>query len=187
MQNIVTGENPERLLGSELTQALVALLSTHLQPSIGGHTVLVGPQVRALADCLASGFSDHRFDTTADPHSLLVGLAERDTSVRPESYELICFVDAFTRFDKLQQEHVLSLARNLLTSRVLHLELPTADDRRWQLTDSLALGYRLVGSGQTEQTHWQLYEFNIVSYKATPGWLNADQWSNPQNWDRFRW
>ncbi len=187
MQNIVTGENQGRLVSSELTLTLVALLSPHLQPSVGGRSFLAGPSAHSVAECLAERFSDHRFDTSVAPHSAFARFAEGSKSSKLESYELICFLDAFTGYRKLQQEHLLSMLRNLLASRILHLELQTADNSHWQLTDSLALGYRRIGSGQTEQSSWQLYEFDIASYKTTPGWLNADQWSNPQNWDRFRW
>ena len=37
---------------------------------------------------------------------------------------------------------------------------------------------------QLENEFWQ---FNILTYKQVPDWLNARFWANPENWTKFRW
>lgn len=32
-----------------------------------------------------------------------------------------------------------------------------------------------------------VYGFHIDRYKRTPDWLNARNWANPENWNRYRW
>lgn len=144
---------------------------------------MVGPQGQAIAECLSAKLSDHRFKAESDVMSLGKSGGER----RIESFEQICFLDSFAEHSKLQRQQVLSSGRDRLAGRVLHLESETKTRDPWQLTDSLSLGYRRIASGQHKQTAWQLYEFNIISYKSTPDWLNPKHWSNPQNWDRYRW
>jgi len=169
-------------LPSAYTTALAKQLTKHVEPVSGYSSVLVGSNVQPIADYLSSGFSAHCFKTEADPVKVLNGLAGDD-----QPCNLICFIDAFTEMTGLLREQVLSEARNSLVCRVLHLELESSGDNQWQLTDSLALGYRRIDTGKFEQIGWSLYEFNIANYKQTPDWLNADHWSNPRQWDQYRW
>jgi hypothetical protein len=46
-----------------------------------------------------------------------------------------------------------------------------------------ALGFLLQGEAHRQ---WALV-FDVGSYKATPDWLNARHWANPQLWDKYRW
>lgn len=32
-----------------------------------------------------------------------------------------------------------------------------------------------------------LWQFNILTYKTVPDWLNAKYWANPENFDKYRW
>lgn len=36
-------------------------------------------------------------------------------------------------------------------------------------------------------TEWQIWQFNILSYKQAPDWLNAKYWANPENFGKYRW
>ena len=36
-----------------------------------------------------------------------------------------------------------------------------------------------------EQPEW--YEFSLRFYKPVPQWLNAENWANPERWDKSRW
>lgn len=40
---------------------------------------------------------------------------------------------------------------------------------------------------QQDQQDFALWQFNILSYKQVPDWLNAKFWANPENWNKFRW
>ena len=53
-----------------------------------------------------------------------------------------------------------------------------------QHTESLrALGFTQF---ETLADH-NIWQFNILSYKQVPDWLNAKYWANPQNWGKYRW
>lgn len=47
-----------------------------------------------------------------------------------------------------------------------------------------ALGFLL--QGVRAASRWSLL-FDLSDYKATPDWLNARHWANPQLWDKHRW
>jgi len=162
--------------------AIADHLSKHLQPVTGGNCVIVGSNVRQITEYLASVFSSCSFVIESDPLKVLTKPVGSD-----HSWDLICFVDAFSEDTGLQRKQILSKVRNALTRRVLHLEMETTGSNQWQITDSLALGYRRIDTGEFKQSAWSLYEFNIANYKITPGWLNADHWSNPEHWDQYRW
>ncbi len=46
-----------------------------------------------------------------------------------------------------------------------------------------------LGFSQVEQLEQEMFiwQFNILSYKQTPDWLNSKYWANPENWDKYRW
>lgn len=48
---------------------------------------------------------------------------------------------------------------------------------------------RSLGFSQIEQITEQqiIWQFNILSYKQVPDWLNSKYWANPENWDKYRW
>lgn len=51
----------------------------------------------------------------------------------------------------------------------------------------LALGLRGATEPfeQTSVRDW--YSYSIIHYKRIPDWLNADNWANPERWNRERW
>ena len=68
--------------------------------------------------------------------------------------------------------------RDLLARRVLILAHP----HHTSLLHAL-------GFSQIEQLSEQLilWQFNILSYKQVPDWLNSRFWANPENWNKYRW
>jgi hypothetical protein len=34
---------------------------------------------------------------------------------------------------------------------------------------------------------FEIYGFDLGSYKATPDWLNARHWAHPEHWGKYRW
>lgn len=75
--------------------------------------------------------------------------------------------------------HGVTRLRDLLARRVL--VLAHAD-----FTDLLrSLGFSQIE--QLEQHGLILWQFNILSYKQVPDWLNSKYWANPENWGKYRW
>lgn len=72
----------------------------------------------------------------------------------------------------------LTRLRDLLARQVLVL----ADPQYSPLLH--ALGFSKIEQLEQNTIIWQ---FNILSYKQIPDWLNSKYWANPENWDKFRW
>ena len=49
-----------------------------------------------------------------------------------------------------------------------------------------ALGFSVLHSPEDTEDRW-LFGHDIASYKATPDWLNAKHWANPEQWGQNRW
>ena len=160
---------------------LASLLGRHLNPKGACETLLAGPTAASLATVLTSRADDHRFTSVADAQDFLTGAAEPSPS-----RQQICLVDAFNSRPDCRTA-VLAALRDRYGCRILHFERSMQGDNAWQLTDSLALGYRCIDNGHLQQTRWALFEFNLLSYKTTPDWLNSDHWCHPEQWDQSRW
>lgn len=75
--------------------------------------------------------------------------------------------------------HGITRLRDLLARRVLILA-------GVQHTPLLrALGFSQIE--QLEQAQLVIWQFNILSYKQVPDWLNSKYWANPENWGKYRW
>ena len=75
--------------------------------------------------------------------------------------------------------HGITRLRDLLARRVLVLAHPCH-------TPLL----RSLGFSQIEhidEADIIIWQFNILSYKQVPDWLNSKYWANPENWDKYRW
>ncbi|WP_026470447.1 DUF6231 family protein [Alkanindiges illinoisensis] len=68
--------------------------------------------------------------------------------------------------------------RDLLARRVLVLASP-----------DFGATLHALGFSQIEQLSQDLviWQFNILSYKQVPDWLNSKYWANPENWNKYRW
>lgn len=88
----------------------------------------------------------------------------RNTAHNPDNLKLIT--------------HGLTKLRDLLARQVLVLASPQYSP----LLHSLGFSQiEILGS------HAIIWQFNILSYKQVPDWLNSKYWANPENWDKFRW
>ena len=76
------------------------------------------------------------------------------------------------------QISVITRLRDLLAKQVLVAAAPSAC--------LYELGFKEL---ETEAAHdnVRLWQYNILSYKPVPDWLNAKFWANPENWDKYRW
>ena len=74
--------------------------------------------------------------------------------------------------------HGITRLRDLLARRVLVLASP-----------EFGASLHALGFSQIEQLSENLviWQFNILSYKQVPDWLNSKYWANPENWNKYRW
>jgi hypothetical protein len=49
-----------------------------------------------------------------------------------------------------------------------------------------SLAFNVLHTPVDADDRW-LFGHDIASYKATPDWLNAKYWANPERWDQNRW
>ena len=78
--------------------------------------------------------------------------------------------------------------RDLLTKQFC-VVVPVGEDwsintSSWENNELLGLGLSVVNQYEYEQGLMVLYKYDIATYKKTPEWLNADNWANPQFWDK---
>lgn len=50
-----------------------------------------------------------------------------------------------------------------------------------------ALGFTQLIDKNSHERDFALWQFNILTYKQVPEWLNSKFWANPENWNKFRW
>ncbi len=110
--------------------------------------------------------------------SLSVADVARDHNLlRGRRWPLVCIVDA--QLEEALLSPLLAVVRDLHSDRVLHIENSTD----WKLANSLALGFYQLDTIE----NFNVYGFDIQTYKLTPSWLNSRHWANPELWDKHRW
>jgi len=100
--------------------------------------------------------------------------------------------ETLEHLDKPGAFELLARFRDLYTARfcvtVRTGERWPALQSAWHRSDLLAIGMTLVNSYEDDpQRRLQLYKYDIATYKATPRWLNPDNWANPELWNKYRW
>ncbi|MCO8046002.1 DUF6231 family protein [Acinetobacter bohemicus] len=79
-----------------------------------------------------------------------------------------------------QKSQILVKMRDLFAKRLLVI-CHTQDQKLLRALGLTQLNYQR-GEGGLE-----LWQFNILTYKLVPDWLNSKFWANPENWDKYRW
>ncbi|XID74036.1 DUF6231 family protein [Alkanindiges sp. WGS2144] len=74
--------------------------------------------------------------------------------------------------------HGITRLRDVLARQVLVLTRPESG------STLPALGFSQIEQLAEKLVIWQ---FNILSYKQVPDWLNSKYWANPENWGKYRW
>jgi len=95
-------------------------------------------------------------------------------------------------FDTLESMSIKSAEQLVSRLRDIHAKLLwiAVDDGihdRYCSKDAISQGMRMVAPENFCSTEPQWYEFSLKFYKPVPQWLNAEQWANPQRWDKERW
>lgn len=80
-----------------------------------------------------------------------------------------------------QKSQILVKLRDLMAKRIVVIS--TQQDEKLLR----ALGFSQVMHDLQAQQDAILWQFNILTYKHVPDWLNAKYWANPQHWDQYRW
>jgi len=98
--------------------------------------------------------------------------------------DLAIISDLLETLPKQEAIQWLSMVRNRYAQHlVLAVNSEMANQQGWQLADYLALGLQQHGS----YADYQLFSYNIESYRPKRDWLNNRFWANPENYDKYRW
>ncbi len=80
-----------------------------------------------------------------------------------------------------QKSQLLVKLRDLMAKRIV-VVAALSDEKLLR-----ALGFTQLIDKTSHAHDFALWQFNILTYKHVPDWLNAKFWANPENWDKFRW
>jgi len=97
-------------------------------------------------------------------------------------FDLAIISDLIDATDKTTVIQWLSRLRHCHTPHLL-LMVPVPYPADWQLCDFLSLGMEKMA----EDTHMQLFSYQIEYYRSKHDWLNSKYWAHPENYDKYRW
>lgn len=109
-----------------------------------------------------------------------------------QRYDMGIVTDTIEHMDKRDAILLLSRLRDLYTARFC-VAVRMGDDwpdatSTWTRNELLGIGMMLVNSYRdVDGRDVHLYKYDIATYKPTPGWLNPDDWANPELWNKYRW
>ncbi|MCF9033982.1 DUF6231 family protein [Acinetobacter nectaris] len=100
-----------------------------------------------------------------------------------QRYDLgfVVFSDDLNRHSQLERGQIIVKLRDLWAKHVVVIA-PQGDDAFMR-----SLGLTRIVDDALQDSQQTLWQFNILSYKNTPDWLNSKFWANPENWNKFRW
>ena len=107
-------------------------------------------------------------------------------------YDMGIVTDTLEYMNKRDAVRLLSRLRDLYTARFCAV-VRIGDDwpgtrSTWTRNELLGIGMTLVNSYPDDNDRrLHLYKYDIATYKATPRWLNPDNWANPELWGKYRW
>ena len=106
-----------------------------------------------------------------------------------QTFEVGIAINLFEHIDKVKGEQLLSRLRDVLTKQYcICLPVTTeAQPDQWQLTELFSFALQRVACYKNDELEYGLFKYNINAYKQTPDWLNADNWANPNMWNKYRW
>lgn len=80
-----------------------------------------------------------------------------------------------------EKAQVLVKLRDLMAKRIV--VAAQLDDEKLLRS----LGFTRLLEHSQQAADFEFWQFNILTYKQVPDWLNARFWANPENWNKFRW
>lgn len=80
-----------------------------------------------------------------------------------------------------QKSQLLVKLRDLMAKRIVVLSA-FSDEKLLR-----SLGFTQLLDTSSHPNDVALWQFNILTYKHVPDWLNSKFWANPENWNKFRW
>ena len=90
-------------------------------------------------------------------------------------------VEQFRNLAITEKSQILVKLRDLMAKRIVVIS--TLDDE--QLLRGL--GFTQLLDQTAHEQNVAVWQFNILTYKQVPDWLNSKFWANPENWNKFRW
>jgi Family of unknown function (DUF6231) len=87
--------------------------------------------------------------------------------------------------DKTAAQQWLGMIKNRLAPHVILMShAGIANNKGWQFTDYLAMGFRHMAG---TDDGLQVFTYAIENYQPRHDWLNSRYWANPELYDKYRW
>lgn len=165
----------------ECNQALTALIGLGRSPSlIVWSSVAPDQRERILHQIPDSGFQ-----CEANQEEILSSMASLENHSKADMENILLFVHGESQITPLQ-ENLLACIRDQHSLPVISFINANREKTASSTTKRLsALGFQK--NAELSGKACNAYQFDIDNYKNTPDWLNANQWANPELWDKHRW
>jgi len=163
-------------------KSLISAVAAHVAAQRPASLLALGPAAAALVPQPAA---------PGNPALRLRVLQHARTSADLEAgdtVDLALVAGLLEESDKRSAEMLLARLRDVRARRILVVVDPErAAAQGWDQSAMFAMGFERLQRVTENGRAFELYGFDILRYKATPDWLNARFWANPQLWDKFRW
>ena len=120
-----------------------------------------------------------------DAEMIHYSLADVEQMPFTQRYDLAVVNVASAQCDQTVLQHALVRLRDLFAKKILVV----ADNSITPLLRALGFSqFNPVDLGSSSVSNAvQLWQFNNLTYKRVPDWLNAKFWANPEHFDKYRW
>lgn len=102
-----------------------------------------------------------------------------------QAVDLVIIANTLETLSKSEATQLLCRFRDVWSRHLcLCINFDAAD---WSQNELFGLGLKRVALYENGKQQFGLFKYNLQSYKQTPDWLNADNWANPNMWEKYRW
>lgn len=150
------------------------------------HQILHGQEPESIVCC--GGQACHIADQWAQEHprvrvTKLNAQAPNDDLPLTEIHDLAVISDTLEDLSQAQARLLLGQLRNAGARRMVVL---VNAPKTWRFADFIGLGFKRTfwAEGDSPQS---LYTYDIANYNHKRKWNNADNWANPEMWDKGRY
>lgn len=161
-------------------------LSRRLESQKPASVLAIGAQA---GDFLAAYQNAHRECriTYLDADGTLGAATLLEELARQPRFDFVIVRGELERIDAETGAHLLARLRDVHSKRLCVVLDTNTGEHRWQASELIAMGLSHWASETVNDTHLEIYGFDLGTYKATPQWLNPRHWAHPEQWGKNRW
>jgi hypothetical protein len=169
-------------MGQQDLPDLTRRLKAHKPASV----LAIGPRADDLLAIYTSEQPDCRI-TCLDSDGALAADMLLEALSSHGRFDFVVVRGELERVDTDSGAHLLARLRDVHCRRFCVVIESNDLASRWKTSDLIAMGLAHWASETLGTTALEIYGFDLGTYKATPKWLNARHWANPEQWGKYRW